>query len=264
MFAVVSEAQPAAIVSLLRRGGPAHSDIVVTAAPAPGQEPGGRFGLTPQTFAPPRFSHQSLPFHEIAQTVIDYERDAEIVAQGGAAEHCWQVISGCVRTVKLLEDGRRHVGAFLLPGDVFGWETLGEHEFAAEAVTAVKLRRMRASALEDHADHDRGFARLLRQFAQAQVRATQARLVLLGRKTAAERIACFLGEMRVRLGGAGCCVIELPMSRSDMADYLGLTIETVCRGLSDLKRLGTIAVDRTRIAIQDPQALDRAASDPIH
>jgi CRP/FNR family transcriptional regulator len=62
----------------------------------------------------------------------------------------------------------------------------------------------------------------------------------------------------------GAAAFELPLTRSDMADYLGLTIETVCRGLSDLKRHGTIAVNRTRIQIQDPQALDRAGSDPVH
>ena len=85
--------------------------------------------------------------------------------------------------------------------------------------------------------------------------------MLLGRKTAAERIASFLLEMSERLISPGEAVIELPMSRADMADYLGLTIETVCRGLTELRRQGTIAVERTRVAIRDSRALALAGSD---
>lgn len=195
---------------------------------------------------------------------LQADRDEEIVAQGDPAEYCFQVMSGCVRTVKLLEDGRRQVGEFLFSGDVFGWETEGEHEFAAEAVTAATLRRFRVSAIEARADRDRDFCQKLRRYIAAQVRAARSRLVMLGRKTASERIASFLLEMTRRLQAPGDTTIELPMCRADMADYLGLTIETVCRGLTELRRSGTIDVDRSIIVIRDPQALGRAGSDRLH
>lgn len=215
------------------------------------------------------------PLILIAAT-LDHDRDEEIIAQGARAENCFQVVRGCVRTVRLLEDGRRQVGEFLFAGDLFGWDTVGEHEFAAEAVTPVTMRRLRLSVVEAWADEDRAFAQRLRRYTADQVRLARSRLVLLGRKTASERIASFLLEMCARLDrpilahtnmadpGVTCSgntVIELPMSRADMADYLGLTIETVCRGLSELRRRGTIVVARTRVAIKDPSALALAGAD---
>ncbi len=200
----------------------------------------------------------------LAAAIVQFDRDAEIIAQGEQAEYCFQVVSGCVRTVRLLEDGRRQVGEFLFRGDIFGWDTVGEHEFAAEAVTPTSLRRVRLTAIEARADQDRAFAQSLRRYSADQVRLARGRLVLLGRKTASERIASFLLEMAERLRCTGNAVIDLPMSRADMADYLGLTIETVCRGLTELRRHGTIAVERTRIVIQDRHALALAGSDWMH
>jgi CRP/FNR family nitrogen fixation transcriptional regulator len=201
-------------------------------------------------------------------TLLEVERDEGIFAQGDLSQFCYQVVSGCVRSVTLLEDGRRQVGEFLLPGDVFGWEAEDEHDFAAEAVTATTLRRFRLSVIEQRAINDLMFAQQLRHYIAAQVRAGRSHLMLLGRMTAAERIATFLLEMHQRLSVAGGAqagrVIELPMSRADMADYLGLTIETVCRGLTDLRRCGTITVDRTRVIIHDRRALGRAGSDVMH
>ena len=231
----------------------------------------GRFGVpghlgTPAHSGMPPSALENLdddllgPLAMVA-TTLHFERDDEIIAQGARAEHCFQVITGCLRTVRLLEDGRRQVGEFLLAGDVFGWDAVGEHEFAAEAVTPVTLRRIRLSSIEERADEDRCFAQRLRRYTADQVRIARARLVLLGRKTAAERIASFLLEMVERLNSPDEAVIELPMSRADMADYLGLTIETVCRGLTELRRQGTIAVERTRVAIRDSRALALAGSD---
>ena len=225
----------------------------------------GRLGV-PRRFAVSGIAEQTLADDwlgplVVTATTLHFDRDAEIIAQGARAEYCFQIVSGCVRTVRLLEDGRRQVGEFLLAGDVFGWDAVGEHEFAAEAVTPATLRRLRLSTIEERADEDRRFAQQLRRYTADQVRIARSRLVLLGRKTAAERIASFLLEMFDRLESAGAAVIELPMSRADMADYLGLTIETVCRGLTELRRQGTIAVERTRVAIQDPRALALAGSD---
>jgi CRP/FNR family transcriptional regulator, nitrogen fixation regulation protein len=195
---------------------------------------------------------------------LELGRDEEIMAQGEESAYCFVVGQGCVRTIRQLEDGRRQVGEFLLPGDIFGWETIGEQEFAAEAATPVALWRLRLSAVEARADEDRAFAQRLRCQAAAKMKAARSRLVVLGRMTAHERIASFLLEMRERLATPAEAAIELPMCRTDMADYLGLTIETVSRGLAMLRRHGAITVQGTRIAIHDQKALRSAGAEWIH
>ena len=192
------------------------------------------------------------------------DREEEIVGQGEAAEYCYVVVSGCVRTVRLMEDGRRQVGEFLLPGDMFGWEALEEHDFSAEAVTAATLRRYPRRSLDLLAERDHDVARRLREFGARQLRAGRERMLLLGRKSASERIASFLLEMAERTGALENAPIALPMSRTDIADYLGLTIETVCRGLTQLQRQGTIAIERARIVIRDRRALGVAGCETVH
>jgi CRP-like cAMP-binding protein len=188
-------------------------------------------------------------------TTIRAERDAEIVAQDETAAHCYVVVSGCVRTVQLMEDGRRQVGEFLFAGDLLGWEALDTHDFSAEAVTPVTLRRYARRDVEALADQDRDVARRLRDISARRARTGREHMVLLGRKTASERIASFLLSMAERVAKDGHSPIELPMSRSDMGDYLGLTIETVCRRLTRLRQDGTIMVKGATIAIRDHGAL---------
>jgi len=192
------------------------------------------------------------------------DRDEEIVAQGDPAGYCFLIVSGCVRTVNLMEDGRRQVGEFLFPGDLIGWEVLEEHDFGVEAVTQVTLRRYPRRSLEALADRDRDFARQLRALTAGQLRAGREHMVLLGRKTASERIASFLLEMAGRINTDSRALIELPMGRADMADYLGLTIETVCRGLTQLRLGGMIAVKRTKVMIRDRRALGVAGCEVVH
>jgi CRP/FNR family nitrogen fixation transcriptional regulator len=191
-------------------------------------------------------------------------RNEEIFVEGDPAKYGYRLVSGCVRTVKLLEDGRRQVGEFLLPGDLFALESLATHDFSAEAVVDSKLRRYSRAALEEFADHDPGFARQLRELVGDRLRTARGRMVTLGRKTAAERLAGFLLEMADRLNADASGVLELPMNRTDMADHLGLTIETVCRGLTELRRHGTIAIDRARISIRDRPALGAPGRDLLH
>lgn len=200
---------------------------------------------------------------EARSTTIRVERDEEIVAQEDLAINCYQVVSGCVRTVRLLEDGRRHIGEFLFAGDMFGWEALDRHDFGAEAVTPVTLRRYARRDLEQLADQDRGVGRRLRELSSCRLRSGREHMVLLGRKTASERIASFLLEMAARINPDARASIELPMSRSDMGDYLGLTIETVCRRLTRLRVDGTIAIAGTKIAIRDRRALGEAGCERV-
>jgi CRP/FNR family nitrogen fixation transcriptional regulator len=196
-------------------------------------------------------------------TIISADRDEEIVAQDDPATHCYQVVSGCVRTVQLMEDGRRQVGEFLFAGDLFGCEALDTHDFGAEAVTPVTLRRYPRRDLDLLADQNRDVARGLREVTACRLRANWGHVVRLGRKTASERIASFLLEMAERAGADGPSMIELPMNRADMGDYLGLTIETVCRRLTQLRHDGTIAMKGSKIAIRDRRALAAAGCERV-
>ncbi|GAB0117331.1 helix-turn-helix domain-containing protein [Acidisoma sp. 7E03] len=205
--------------------------------------------------AQPRRDLSMLGSAGSAGTLVHVEKGAEIVAQGDAADHCFEVVEGCVRSVQRLEDGRRHVGEFLLPGDIFGLEAVGEHELAAEAVTCCTIRRLRLTTVELLAEEDAGFALRLRRHLTRQAKSMRRRLLLLGRMTAAERVAAFLLEMSERLQDTPLGTVDLPMNRGDMADYLGLTIETVSRCLSDLKRGGIIAVKGAQITIRNRHRL---------
>jgi CRP-like cAMP-binding protein len=124
-------------------------------------------------------------------TRMHAERDMEIFGQGDPALSCYIVLSGCVRTVRLIEDGPRQIGEFLLPGDLLGWESLDWHAFAAEAVTPTELLRFRRASLDHAAEADPGITRCVRILAARQCRAAREHVVLLGRKTATERVATF-------------------------------------------------------------------------
>ncbi|MBN8874259.1 MAG: helix-turn-helix domain-containing protein [Rhodospirillales bacterium] len=195
---------------------------------------------------------------------LRFGRDHEIHAEGDAAEFCYRVVSGCVRTVRLLEDGRRQVGEFLLAGEVFGLDELDTHSFAAETVTETVLRRYPRRMVEALAESRPALARRLRQLALEHLRVTQERTLLLGRKTATERLASFVLEFDRRMPASGRGLLDLPMSRTDIADHLGLTVETVCRVLAALKREGTIQVSRTGLQLLDRTTLLDLACETRH
>jgi CRP/FNR family nitrogen fixation transcriptional regulator len=165
-------------------------------------------------------------------------------------------VSGVVRTCKLLSDGRRQISSFFLPGDVFGLEATVEHRFTAEAVSDVSLIFVKRSALTALAARDGEVANELWSAATADLRAAQEHVLLLGRKSAQERLAAFLLEMAERTNGGEA--IDLPMSRLDIADYLGLTIETVSRTITQLENAEAISLPTTRhIRLHDRAALRR-------
>lgn len=222
----------------------------------------GRHAAVPPLAAPaPR---DALDLLEQFGTTVAVERDREILGQGDRVEFCYKILIGCVRRVKLMEDGRRQVGEFLLAGDLFGFDALGTHDFAAEAVSDVALRRYPRRMVEALAESQLALARRLRDLTAISLRVAHGRLILLGRKTASERIASFLLEMAERLPGPNDRMVDLPMSRTDMADHLGLTIETVCRVLAHLRRDDTIAVTRGGVEIRDRVSLELMASEPRH
>jgi len=181
-----------------------------------------------------------------------YKRGSEIYGEKEAAEYVYQVKSGAVRSYKLLSDGRRQIGAFHLAGDIFGLENGGEHRFTAEAVVDTTVRLIKRQSLETVAESDAVVARNLLSMTTSNLQHAEDHMLLLGRKTSLERVAAFLLEMDKRLTAAG--VMALPMSRRDIADYLGLTLETVSRALSRLHELGAlifIGNNQRQIVLQD-------------
>ena len=180
---------------------------------------------------------------EMMGATMPFARNAEIYGENEPADYLYKIVSGAVRTYKVLNDGRRQIGSFYLPGDIFGLEVGDEHSFSAEAVVDCKVLVIKRSALVSLAGRDTEVARQLWTMAAGELQRAQDHVMLLI-KTAQERVAGFLMEMSARNGGAG--EVDLPMSRQDIADYLGLTIETVSRTLTQLENSGAIAVPTSR------------------
>ena len=186
----------------------------------------------------PKFlgEHGSLTRTQFILSEFKYSRGAEIFGESEPAEYVCQVIEGAVRSYKLLSDGRRQIGAFHLVGDIFGLENGAVHRFTAEAIVDTIVRLAKRASLEHVAEADALVARELLTMTTSNLQHAENHMLLLGRKTSLERVAAFLLEMDRRLSAAD--VMALPMSRRDIADYLGLTLETVSRALSCLHERG--------------------------
>jgi CRP/FNR family transcriptional regulator, nitrogen fixation regulation protein len=191
-------------------------------------------------------------------TRFKFTRNQEIYAEGDST-NCWyKVVSGTVRISKLLADGRRYIAEFCFAGDCFGLDNTSERPFSAEAVSDAVVMRLPRNASEQLIDQNPALARVLREVMLRDLANAYGRMLLLGRMTAAERVATFLVEMFERCDRT--TKLDLPMSRHDIADYLGLTIETVCRVLSAFKRDGMIAIPNAHsIELRDREALEIAA-----
>jgi CRP/FNR family nitrogen fixation transcriptional regulator len=190
----------------------------------------------------------------LVATEFSYRKDEEIYGEDEPAEYVYQVIRGAVRTYKLLSDGRRQIGTFLLPGDVFGMESGITHRLAAEAIIDTTVRLVKRRSLEHAAETDVRVARKLWTMTAGELRHAEDHMLLLGRKSAMERVANFLLEMDRRLAVAG--MMALPMCRRDIGDYLGLTLETVSRALSQLNGEGVLGFSGARqIVLRNRQHL---------
>jgi CRP-like cAMP-binding protein len=189
-------------------------------------------------------------------TKVRFERNKTIFSEGEEAAYCYKVISGAVRLCKHMSDGRRQIADFLLPGDVFGFMQFGAYKFTAEAVDDVVLMcypQRQIERLSRTMPAMRG--RLLVLLSQ-RLLGMQDHLVMLGRQTAKERVSSFLLLIAERSDAHEGSVFDLPMGRQDIADYLGLTIETVCRVLSELKRAKVVAIPSiSQIIVNDMDAL---------
>src|SRR5579864_8671797 len=184
-----------------------------------------------------------------------FARNAEVFGEDEPAEYLYQVISGAVRTYRLLDDGRRQISAFYLPGDIFGVEASEVHSSSAEAISDAQILVAKRSAVMARAEHEKSLARQLWMLTVRELQRVQEHSLALI-KSAEERVAGFLLEMAGRNSSGPA--VELPMSRQDIADYLGLTIETVSRTFSQFVQSGTIALETSRrIQLRNRPALNR-------
>jgi CRP/FNR family nitrogen fixation transcriptional regulator len=187
---------------------------------------------------------------------LRHARDEEIFGEGEAAEYVYQVISGSVRTHRLLRDGRRQIDEFHFAGDYFGIEAGDTHRVTAEAMVDTTVRMVRRGTLSDLAAQRSDVARALFRLTVAGLQRSQDHVLMLGRKSARERVVGLLIDLADRVGARE--ELDVPMSRQDMAVYLGLTIETVSRTLTQLQADGVIALPTTRhIVLRDRAALRR-------
>jgi CRP/FNR family transcriptional regulator, nitrogen fixation regulation protein len=168
---------------------------------------------------------------ELSGPTMAFDRNAEIYGDGEPADYIYMVVSGAARTYKVLSDGRRQISAFHMPGDVFGLESGEEHASSAEAITESTILMVRRSLVFKAAERNSDIAKQLWSLTAKELRRSQNHALLLV-KSAQERLAAFLLAMAERLPQKAS--VELPMSRQDIADHLGLTIETVSRTLTQL------------------------------
>lgn len=180
-------------------------------------------------------------------SVVYAARNKAVIEQGQPASHVFKVVAGALRTVRLLPDGRRHVGGFLLPGDVFGFTQSDEYDQSVEVVADATLVRYPRHSIEALLRTNGAANRHLIGLLSGQLAATQGDLLLLGCKSAVERLASFLLMLADRrlAGKRGAHTVELPMKRGDIADYLGMTAETVSRIFTQLRHQRIIDLPST-------------------
>jgi CRP/FNR family nitrogen fixation transcriptional regulator len=213
---------------------------------------------TPLSHPSAILSPQLTEAGELMGAAMSFRRNVEIYGEGEPADYMYKIVSGTARTYKVLFDGRRQVGGFYLPGDILGLETGDAHGYSAEAISLCKVLVIKRSALVTMAGRQDEVARQLWKVIAEELRRVQAHNLLLI-KSAQERVAAFLLEMADR--NATGDAIELPMSRQDIADYLGLTIETVSRTLTQLENLAAIELASSRrIVLRNRSKLSRLNS----
>jgi len=183
---------------------------------------------------------------------------APIFDEGETADYRFNVISGSVKIYKLMSDGRRQIVGFLFPGDFLGLSQSDTYAYSAESITSAELCRFPRARLEDLVNRIPVLERRFLGVAVNELAVAQDQMLLLGRKTAMEKVASFLLMLskRARERGQAENPIFMPMTRSDLGDYLGLTMETVSRAMSQLKADGVISqLPGSKLSLQDFDAL---------
>lgn len=214
---------------------------------------------TEQALSTNIFLKQEAATQRIVGTVQSIAQDREIFAEGNEAKYFYKVVSGVVRTCKFLPDGRRQIDAFHVAGDVFGFEPSSRYLLSAETVTDGTLIAYRRQKVETLAGSDQLLSQELLTVAMQGMAKAQHHSLLLGRRGAMEKVAGFLLDWAEK--DTGRRIINLAMTRQDIADYLGLTIETVSRTLSQLERDQVIELPSIRrIRLRNLDALEDLAA----
>lgn len=211
----------------------------------------------PAMFSQPPVRSSGLPEGPLGLmgVAMRFARNEEVYGEDEPAEFLYQVVTGAVRTYRMLDDGRRQIVAFYLPGDVFGVEAGDVHLASAEAVSDSRVLVVKRASAMARAELERDLSRQLWTLAVHELQRVQQHSLALIR-SAEERVAGFLLEMANRCNSGG--EIELPMSRQDIADYLGLTIETVSRTFTQFASSGVIALETSRrVQLRNRAALSR-------
>jgi len=234
-------------------------------------QPAGRMQPPPAAFPvrraeAPRTAGAVVPLPGIADVLqrigqpVVVERHRAVQEAGEPAAHIYKVTDGTLRVVQLLPDGRRHVISFLHAGDFFGLDEQDEYASTVEAITDCSLVRYPRRQFDAVLETDAGAATQVFRMMRHQLSANNRMLLLLGRKTAAERMASFLLHIATRQTRGQ--KISLPMCRGDIADHLGLTVETVSRLVTKFRQRRLIALASAHeIVILDPEALEEMAGD---
>jgi CRP/FNR family nitrogen fixation transcriptional regulator len=188
---------------------------------------------------------------------IRFHRNNVIACEGDAADYLFFVVSGVVRHCKTFENGTRNIVAFYLPGDLFGWGD-AEHEFSVEAAADAMVMFIKRAGLFSIASQESRVASFLLATTTNDLQRSFEHALLLN-KSATCRVGTFLADLWRRSGKLEC--LELPVSHQDIADYLGLTIETISRTITGMERSGVInRVSPRRLIIRNEMALERMMS----
>jgi CRP/FNR family transcriptional regulator, nitrogen fixation regulation protein len=208
--------------------------------------------------ARPCLGSQPLEALDSMAAVVSCRRGQEVYRQTDAIDRWYRVLSGLAKEHALMADGRHQIVDFLLPGDFFGFGARNQHQFTVEVVAdGTLLASYARREVETLAERDPGLGRLIREEAFEAMSRAQARMLALGRTRAPQKVGAFLLEMAERLAGGRAGAIALPMSRYDIADYLGLSTEAVSRSLTKLKGCGAIRLaGARRVSILDRDALE--------
>jgi CRP/FNR family transcriptional regulator, anaerobic regulatory protein len=194
---------------------------------------------------------------------VNFPARAVLFNQESPVRHVYTIVHGVVRLYKLLPDGRRQIVGFALPGDFLGLALADGYGFCADAVTAVTACRFSRDHFAEFADEHPSMLRRLHDMATHELALAQQQMVLLGRRDAEEKIASFLLALQqrwARISGKTSVTIDLPMGRQDIADFLGLTIETVSRTLNRMGRDRMLVIVPDGIRVLDAAKLDKLAS----
>lgn len=218
-------------------------------------------GIRPTSVCGALEPHELAELEAMARPVC-YGQRQQMFAQDEPSDSVYNLTSGSVRLYRLLPDGRRQVVGFAIPGDFLGLSMSERTVYGAEALTAVtacKFNREAFAALVDERPH---LLRRLYDLASHELSLAQEQMVIIGRRTAEERVVCFLIGLRKRWAqfNHNSVTVPLPMTRQDIADFLGLTIETVSRAVSKLAREKALLVVPDGVRLLDLERLEKIAA----